>query len=477
MKKQDAKRLTQDSTDEARSSRAYSSPPGSPARWVAFHALNAILRHEEDDAMQVVGKVATACQLSDADRRLAAAIVLSVLRHLTTIDYQIQQYLPTKRRPIEPMAHLLLRMVTAQRHYLDKVPSYAAVCEAVEIAKALSLKSATVAFVNAVGRRLVAQSDLKFPTKASKIAELAVKWSQPEWLVKRFLDVFGQEPTEQLLAKLNEEPRHAVRVNVLRISPPTLTAQWAEAGIAVEPSGVIPEALLLKSSADLARALEHSSFASGFFYVQDEASQIVSHFVAPQAGERILDLCAAPGGKTTHLAELSRGQAQIDATDRDPERLKRVEENIFRLGSPNVRIVPFEDVLSAAQSGKRPYDAVLVDAPCSAVGTIRRHPEVRWRVTPKSIEKLVRQQRELLSLAAALVRVGGRIVYATCSPLPEENEAILGWFLDTHPEYSVSARIPSLPVEIERQREMYCTWPLHPYMDGFSIGVLQCGKA
>lgn len=477
MQKQGSKRTAQNLRPEVTHSPLFSSPKCSPARWVAFHALNAVLRHEKDDAMEVVGELATAYHLSDADRRLAAAIALSILRHLMTIDYQIRQYLPTKRRPIEPSAHLLLRMVTAQRHYLDKVPSYAAVNDAVEIAKALSLKSATVAFVNAVGRRLAAQTDLKFPVDAPRTPELAVKWSQPEWLVKRFIDVFGQEPTEQLLAKFNEEPRHAVRVNVLHISPAALAAQWAEAGIAVEPSHMIPEALVLKSAADLARVLEHPSFASGFFYVQDEASQIVSHFVAPRAGERILDLCAAPGGKTTHLAELSGGGAQIDATDWDPQRLKRLEDNVSRLKSPNVRIVPFEQVMSAARSGTRSYDAVLVDAPCSALGTIRRHPEVRWRVTPKSFERLAQQQRELLSLAAALVRAGGRIIYATCSPLPEENEAILRWFLHTHPEYSVSANVPSLAVEIQTRREVYCTWPLQPDMDGFSIGVLQCGSA
>lgn len=443
-----------------------------PARWVAYHALVAVLRRDEDDAMDALRKRSIAAGLTDADRRLAAAIVHQVLRHLLTIDYQIRQHLRSKQAKLEFAAEQLLRMIVAQCHYLDRIPAYAALSDAVEMARALGLRAPTVAFINAVGRRLSEQKELLYPAQLDSEADWSIRWSQPVWITRRFRSLFGDKAAGQLFAHLNEQARIAVRVNVLRTHVEQLAATWDEAGIRFAPSRWLPECLVLEGPSDLAKALAHPAYEQGLFYVQDEASQLVAHFVAPQAGERILDLCAAPGGKTTHLAELGGGAVQIDATDRNPERLATLRANLERLGSPGVQIIPFDAVLAAAQEGGG-YDALLLDAPCSALGTIRRHPEVRWRFHPNSLKKIVAQQRDLLQLAARLVRPGGRIVYATCSPLPEENEAVIRDFLQEHAEFEPASPEIAVPPEMLCHENVYYTWPQMPELDGFGIAVLR----
>jgi len=448
----------------------------SPARWVAFRALTAIFSGEELDALDAAGTRSATLGLSDADRRLASAIVLAVLRHKLTLESQIAQYVRAPLERLDPRARVLLTMVAAQRFLLARIPSYAAVSDAVEAARAAGLAPHVCRFINAVGRRIAAQDQLVLPQAPHTVRDLSVVCSLPEWFVKRILDLYGRERAVGLLHALNDEPALSVRVNTLRVSTDALLARWQEAGIRAAPSILLPEALVVDGPRDLAMALVHESFAQGFFYVQDEASQLVAHVVAPQPGESILDLCAAPGGKATHLAELGRGQVRVHATDRDAARLEKVRENVARLGTPNIEIRDFEQIEEMSRRGVAAYDAVLVDAPCSAVGTIRRHPEVRWRVHPCTIPALAQRQQALLELAARLVKPSGRLIYATCSPLPEENARVLEAFLAAHPDYAVAPPPVELPPGVPAPSghpPVISTWPNLPAVDGFSIAVMR----
>lgn len=445
----------------------------SPARWAAYTVLSSVLAGEELDAPEAIRHWSVVLGLSDADRRLCSAIVLNVLRNLLTLDYQIRQFTRAKASSISPSVRNLLLMIAAQRHFFDRVPVYAAVYDAVEIAKALRLPAVAVRFINAVGRRLASQEKLIYPPASNLAYHLSIRWSLPRWFVQILLGTYGESATAQLVATINDEPRAAVRVNTLRTTPQQLAEQWAASGIHVHASEYVHEALVLDSARDLAEALAHGTFREGFFYVQDEASQVVSHALDPRPGELILDLCAAPGGKATHLAELSRGLATIHATDRDSNRLAKLEENLVRLQTSAVEVKPFEDIERLAQRKAQCYDAVLVDAPCSALGTVRRHPEVRWRVSPPILPGLAATQRSLLSLAARLVRPGGRLVYATCSPLPQENHEVIETFLKSSkgfildPPRQLSILAPS------QENAIFSSWPHHPHLDGFCIAVLR----
>ncbi|MGC8741251.1 MAG: 16S rRNA (cytosine(967)-C(5))-methyltransferase RsmB [Candidatus Sumerlaeaceae bacterium] len=449
------------------------SPRCSPARWVAFHVLSAVLGGQELDAPEAVRRSAAALGLSAPDRRLAFAIVLTVLRHLLTLDYQIQQRLHAKKSSTDPSILNLFRMISAQRHFLDRVPSYAAVSDAVEIGKALHLSAGAIRFLNAVGRALASQENLNYPSTGDPAYDLSVRWSQPRWLVQAFLDTYGQPSTLKLLSWLNEEPRATVRVNILRTTPSELASCWAADGIFSHPSDIVPTALILNSPQDFANALAHWTFQQGSFYVQDEASQLVSLALDPRPGEQVLDLCAAPGGKTTHLAELACGRATIHATDRDTKRLELLQENLARLQTPGVEIRPYEEICLLAHNKAQCYDAVLVDAPCSALGTVRRHPEVRWRATLASLASFAETQRDLLMLAAQLVRPGGRIVYATCSPLRSENHEVVAHFLASHEDFMLAMpeRLGNLFPSVAGQ--VFSTWPEWPELDGFCLTVLR----
>ncbi len=458
---------------------------GSPARWVAYRVLEALESHAELDALEAVRQRGAQDSLSEADRRLASALVLAVLRHKLSLAAQVSRYTKTPLEKIPAAARLLLLMVAAQRFYLERIPPYAAVSDAVAMAKALGLSQPTCKFINAVGRRLAEQQELILPSSPATPTELALHWSLPPWLIQRFLETWGRQKTEKLCSTLNDEAPVTVRVNTLRTTPDELRERWAASGMVARSGVFLPEALTIESPHSLGQLLTHETFHEGLFYIQDEASQLVAHFVAPQPAERLLDLCAAPGGKTTHVAELARRQATIHATDRDPHRLQKLRENIERLGAPGITILPFEEVERSrerilgdsreAAECHSLYDAVLVDAPCSALGTIRHQPEVRWRVTPLALKKLAKRQRALLEFAAPFVRRGGRLIYATCSPLPEENEGVIDDFCRQHPEFSPHTELPPVLAEVARaaNRPVFATWPDWPHLEGFSICVLR----
>ncbi|MBX7246965.1 MAG: 16S rRNA (cytosine(967)-C(5))-methyltransferase RsmB [Candidatus Sumerlaeaceae bacterium] len=441
------------------------------ARSTALRTLNRLDEQREQGATEALDEAIREAALDPRDARLAAALVYVTLRNRLYLDWQLESLL---RRPVsglKPAVNNLLRLSAAQLLFFQRLPGHAMANEAVNLARhELRLPGHEAGFINAVARLLAAPDlPLRPMPVGDEVRRLSIQYSQPQWLVRMLRKKYGVGAVEPLLASLNEEPEIALRANTLRTSPEALATELASMGIETRPGQFVPEALTLTNQGQLSSLLSSPLFADGKFYIQDEASQVVALLVNPKPGERILDLCAAPGGKTTHLAELCGGKAEITATDLSTARLKLIDENLQRLGTPAVKISPYEEVARIADSDIASFDAILVDVPCSGLGTIRRNPEIRFRSSLESVRACAARQCEILSLAARLVRPGGRMVYSTCSVAPEENRAVVEDFLAVHSEFSIDVTPPD-PTALKplMTPDGYLeTWPAQPHLDGF----------
>jgi len=369
------------------------------------------------------------------DKALLTELVYGVLRQKGYIDWLIDRF--SKVKAIQRPIRQILRIALYQLLFLDRVPFYALVNTAVELSKEAGGAGAG-RFVNGLLRNLIRQKEaLPRPDPASSAAFISVMESHPQWMVERWLARWGEEKTLALCRANNEPPPMTLRVNRLKTTRARLLAELEALGACVRPCTLSPDGLVLKGLS--IRSLP--AFDQGEFYVQDEGAQLISCLLAPRPGEAILDLCAAPGGKTSHLAELSGGKAEIIATDIRPERLALLRENIQRLGTPGVRV----EAMSEALSARRQYDRILIDAPCSALGVLRRIPEGKWHKPPSIVSSMARTQLELLEKAWPLLKTGGRLLYATCSTEEEENEALSAVFMRRHPEMVLEDPSESLP--------------------------------
>lgn len=282
---------------------------------------------------------------------------------------------------------------------------------------------------NGVLRNLVRQAHiLRDPPaalrRADRLEEYLTHWeSHPAWLVRRWLEIYGSETTKRLVAAGNREPRPHLRVNRLRTDRATLTAALREAGLAVEDTPLSPFGVKLDSPGAVPAL---PGFGDGWFTVQDQGAMVIAPVTDAVAGERVIDLCAAPGGKATQLAEQMRDEGEVVAIDVHPERVEQIVETAARLGLTclTARTADARELVGELE----PADVVLLDAPCTGSGTLARRPDLRWQTGPRRLRELIPLQQELLRSAAALTRVGGRLIYATCSLEPEENESQMAWF-------------------------------------------------
>lgn len=362
-------------------------------------------------------------QLGPADRRLAQELVYGVLRQRSVLDWIVARR--TDGRPQKPALQDLLRLGLYQLLFLDRIPAHAAVHETVELGRANGFPQ-QAGFLNAVLRGVDRERD----RIRSELAQLAVTdpataWSHPDWLVERWRGRFGMEGLRRLLEWDNTPPPTFVRVNRLRCSTAALLERWQVEGVEVRPveRDWIPEGSVfeLVSHPPLTAM---GTFRDGCFYVQDPSTLLAVGVLDPKPGETVLDYCAAPGGKTVFMAERMENRGRIVAHDSHPARLQLVGENCGRLGVGCVeRIGP--PAVPVAAGG---FDRVLVDAPCSNTGVLRRRLELRWRIQPAEIARLAQTQFLLLSRVAGLVRPGGVLVYSTCSLEAEENGVVAATF-------------------------------------------------
>jgi 16S rRNA (cytosine967-C5)-methyltransferase len=413
-----------------------------PARVAAFHALRAV----GNGSVDLPSALAKSRQhlADDRDRSLAADIVAGTLRWQRSLDHLVVHF---AKRPLEKLDAdivAVLRLSLYQLLHLTRVPASAVVDDAVDLARGAKKSSAT-GFVNAVLRETLRQKHrLPLPARpadaadeAAAIAYLGITHSHPDWLVRRWLHRYGFEATERWVQFNNDTPALTLRANLLQTTRDEAQRILAADGVATEPTSAAPDGLVVLSGNPLQRPQD------SLFFVQDEASQLVALAAEAQPGERVLDLCAAPGGKTTALAAAMGDRGVIVATDIRPRRLRLLHQTIALSGSRHTHVVqvPARGPLPFTST----FDCVLVDAPCSGLGTVRRDPDIRWRRREDDLAGLARDQGELLERAADVVADGGRLVYATCSSEPEENEHVVDRFLSRRPAFRL-ASLGSHPV-------------------------------
>lgn len=364
--------------------------------------------------------------LERRDRALVTEIVQGTVRMKLALDHALQQFSNRSLSELDPGVLWLLRMAAYQLMFTS-VPAYAACDLAVTVARH-RLGAGPAAFVNGVLRALVRGADaLDWPDREKDpLSYLEVRHSHPRWVVETWVDELGFDRTESLCVADNLQPLLCFRVNLLRTSREELATSLSARGIEVEPGSLAPEALLVKGAGSLA---ELDEFAGGMFAVQDQGPMAVGHLVAPEPGMRVLDMCSAPGGKANHLAELMGNLGSVIAVDINPRRLEMVRESAARLGNT---IIDTVDLVATAARGAVDgfFDRVLVDAPCTGLGTLARRPDTRWRKARSDVERLHGLQRALMAEGSRMVAPGGLLVYSTCTISRRENHDVVLGFLD-----------------------------------------------
>jgi len=397
------------------------------ARRIAWEVLNQIEKSNAWAEELLTARLAEV-RLAKKDERLCRELCFGVVKMRGRLDYYVQRFLKNKKMPPARLLNLL-RLGIYQLFLLSKVPVHAAVHETVELAKTV-VPLAQVKMVNAILREITRSGMPPLPDKRNDpVLYYSICYSLPAYLVKRWLVRFGETAAEAMMAAGNESPPLWVRVNTLRISPTEILLYLTKQGVSVK-RGLLPTALCV--SPGQRSPGEIPGVSEGWLYFQDQASQMVGWIIDPQAGNTCLDLCSAPGGKATHMAELMQGTGKVWAYDIHPRKLKRVQENAKRLRLHNVFAI------TELSPGLR-ADRVLVDAPCSGLGTLRRHAEIRWRIQESDHQRLAQEQMMILEQAACYVKPGGHLIYSTCTTEPEENEQVINAFLSRHQEFELMA--------------------------------------
>jgi 16S rRNA (cytosine967-C5)-methyltransferase len=425
------------------------------ARTIALLLLVESVKSEEGVDV-LLDRALARCSFDSKERALTMELAYGVLRRLATIDWRLEPVLekPLPRLPVA--VQMVLRLGAYQLLFLDRIPQSAAVNESVNLTKAFActLGRDWSGFVNAVLRALLRHPPQPWPDIGPDAAKaFAVRYSMPKWLSRRWVDRLGVVSAEAACKEVSVVPPLTLRVNQLVTNREALLDTFARRGIAAKPTSVSPFGIALEESGSVPSL---PGFQEGMFYVEDEAAQLIPPLLDPQPGDLVLDACAAPGGKSTHLAELMHNKGTIYAVDRNENRLNLVRSNCRRLGVQIV--VPIVDdirqpcewlpMINTAESSfekKTSVDRILVDAPCSGLGVLRRHPEAKWRKGEQALPRHQELQCQILDAVAPCLRLGGVLVYSTCSTEPEENEDVIERFCRTHTEFKRESLVPWLP--------------------------------
>jgi len=399
------------------------------------------------------------------ERAQLTELVLGTIRWLGRIDWILSQYARGFPGKLSPRVHNILRMGVFQLCYQEGVPSFAAVSETVHLAHR-AYRGGLSGYVNAVLRAIHREDGcLRLPNITDQAGYLAVVHSFPRWIVQHRLDLLGPEETEKLCQADNVVPLLTVRTNTLLIHRDELMRELQDEFQQVAPCTFAAEGISVQG----ARRPVHRmpAFKKGLFYVQDEAAQLIAHLAAPLPEERVLDACAAPGGKTTHMAQLMKNTGRIVAVDINESRLGELRDNYRRMGIRNVEAVA-GDMLALRNNGWREkFQRVVLDPPCSSLGIIRRHPDIKWRRRQEEIPSLADVQRRMMRCAADMVQPGGRLVYAVCTTTKEEGEEIVRDFLSSRADFYIETDLPAAGWEIFLDKGIFRTSPHRHGVDGF----------
>lgn len=411
-------------------------------------------------------------QLDDRERSFLMEIVYGVLRYRDCLDWILGKFLD---KPSSLPQHTInnLRIAVYQMRFM-RVPEWAAVNESVNIEKGRKDRKGKAGLVNAVLRNYLRQSkDIGDPDEKDAVSYISITTSHPAWLVRRWIARLGQEEALKLAQANNEIPSLTLRMDGDR---KTAVKTLVDSGIEARETIYSPAGIILKGITPRQVPLDASSYV-----IQDEAAQLVAYLLDPMPGERVLDACAAPGGKTTHIARLMQDEGEVAAVEVDPERVRRLRDNVSRLGLKSVTVVR-GDIKKDAVSGM--FDRVLLDAPCSSIGVIRRNPDVKYRHEEKDLARFRSIQTGLMDSAAGLLKPGGIMVYSVCSTEPEEGEDAVNSFLQSHADFSIIqgaySFLDKFAYHDEAGHLFYRTWPHRNgpayAMDGFFAARLERKK-
>lgn len=395
------------------------------------------------------------------DRSLATELSYGVLRYRGRLDWIINTFSHIKTKKLEHTVLNALRLGVYQLYVLDNIPVSAAINESVNLVKPLGQKKA--GFVNATLRSASSKKeDVVFPAfEQDPLRNISIEYSHPIWLVERWLKRFGPDEAKRLCMANLAPPPKTLRVNTLRLTRLAAIERLVANNIEAQAAHYSPDGLQIIGS------LPQSDH---YGYLQDEGSQLIPYLLSPLPNETILDACAAPGGKTTHIAALMKNTGAIYAIDKDAKRLKQVQDTATRLGAANIKTIEADATRPLPLTVLREFDAILCDAPCSGLGVIGRTPEIKWRRSSDDLKDLGSRQGRLLDNLAAYVKPQGRIVYSVCSFEPEETDNIIDGFLESHKGFvqEDAARIlPQGCAELVDKQGRLRTFPHKHGMDGF----------
>ena len=408
-------------------------------------ALETLLDVSRSDAYAslALDKRLAAARMYHRDRAFVTQLVYGTLENRITLDWRIDQFLEGDKE-VEPTVREILRMGAYQLFYLDRVPDMAAVDESVSLTRAMGFEALT-GLVNAVLRNMIrGKENVVWPKPTEDpVKYLSVMFSVPQELAQMLIDAYGEHGALEILRYRPRERAVTVRVNYLRCDDSRLRALFADDELEFEP-GIVPGMYKVHHAGDLTRM---RAFQNGLFTIQGESSVIAARMVGAKPGQAVLDACAAPGGKTAVLSEMMNDTGRVYAWDTHAHRVELIRGTAARLKLENVRPA-VKDAAAPRPDMDLTLDAALVDAPCSGTGVMLEKPDVRYRVTRAGVESLCRTQGDILDAIAPMLKVGGTLVYSTCSILPQENEAQVRAFLERHPEYQIVPMASELPQEL-----------------------------
>lgn len=430
-------------------------------RDIAYKILNRVFK--EGVYINLELKKELQKDFSQQDKALITELVYGVVRWKNKIDYAINKF---SRLPIDKMKLgilNILRLAVYQILFLSKVPPFAACNESVELAKKYYGQK-VASFVNAILRNLLRSGDVEYPDKKNLADFFSINYSYPKWMVEKLLREYPESFVEEFLRVSNIPGDTCIRVNILRISDNELIDIFSKKGLFTKKGKYLDEALYIKGIF----IEDMEEYKKGYFTVQDEASMLVSHILAPLPGDMILDVCSAPGGKTTHMAELMNNKGGIIARDIYSHKLDILLKNAKRLG---INIVETEekDAMLLYKDDFEKFDKVLVDAPCSGLGIIRNKPEIKWNRKQEDIPKLTEMQYSILHNASFYVKKGGILVYSTCTVTKEENIWLINKFLHEHKNFKLDGFSIKLKENIDGRNGYIEVYPNTHGIDGFFI--------
>jgi 16S rRNA (cytosine967-C5)-methyltransferase len=428
------------------------------ARETALAILNGIQRDNKlSDSLLRTG--IDKAHLSMVDQGLVKELVSGIMRQKSKLDWILDGKLKRGIKSLNNIEANALRLGLYQIIYLDKIPPFAAVNESVELVKRFGRKE-IIGLTNAVLRDIIRSKEKVFRVNSgNKINDAAIEFSHPIWLIKRWEKQLGWQETLKLLEMNNSPAPVFIRPNPSRTTISELLDQLKQGGFRAEITGLVPSAILVENPSGL---VDNELFVRGCFYFQDPSAQAAALLAQAKAQDSILDLCAAPGGKASAVMAQAGGQAFLYVADINFKKLALVQENFTRLGINKFFFICGD---AATLRFKKQFDLVLVDAPCTGLGVIRRRLDLRWRINESDITRLALLQRQILDNATEAVNPGGALVYSTCTVTPEENDLQIGNFLNRHPEYSIDPAEKYLDVALV-QNGFMVAWPQKHQMDG-----------